>query len=833
METLVELLADSARRFAPATAVSIMSGVREDRWSYRRLDEFSSRVSRLLQDRGLAKGHRVVLWAPNCPQWVAAWFGCLRAGVVAVPLDLRSAPDFVARVTSQTQPSLAFLCRQTVQNWPGEGLPVVLLEDLEELVDGLGPGQFPSVTATDIAQLMFTSGTTGDPKGVVLSHHNVVSNVLACSHQVPVGPRSRLLSLLPLSHMLEQTGGLLVPLHNGASVAYPVSRQPKTIFKTMQRQRVTNLVVVPQALQLFMNAIEREVQAKGKVAQWRAMQRLALKLPVRVRRWLFRSVHRRMGGGLAYAMSGGAYLDPALARKWAALGVPVLQGYGATETSPVITTNTFRQQKPGSVGRVLPGQAVQIDQDGEILASGPNVAQGYWRNPQATQAAFDGRWYRTGDLGYLDDDKFLFLKGRKKDMIALSSGQKVYPEDIENLLNQQPGIKDGVVVGLPRGGGFVEVHAALLMEDGADAAEAVHAVNQRLADHQQVRGFTLWPEADFPRTHTLKVKKGLVLEALVRMRDGAVAASPATAAAPATAALSGLQRVVASILGLTASTRPLPAEALTPDKTLGGDLNLDSLARVELLSAVEEELGVYLDESQVSATTTLGELEAMVQAGAAQPEVKFPNWGRSWWCRLLRPVLQSAVVFPFLRLFYGMKVTGLENLKGLTGPALFAANHNVKLDNGFVLMALPFAWRRRLCPAAARETVFVHPFWKIAVPLLGNGFPFSREGAVRPSMERLGWLMDQGHSVLIYPEGRQSYGGPMAAFKPGAGMVAVESRTPVVPVRVVLNKPSVWDGGSLLSRGRVEVRFGPAINFPRKTDYRDATAQLEAAVRSL
>lgn len=827
METLVELLADSAQRFAPNTAVSIMAGVREDRWSYRRLEDFSVRISRLLQDRGLSKGHRAVLWAPNCPQWVAAWFGCLRAGVVAVPLDLRSAPDFVARVAAQTQPSLAILCRQTAQSWPVEGLPIVLLEDLEELADGMAPGRFPSVEGTDIAELMFTSGTTGDPKGVVLSHYNVVSNVLACSDQVPVGPGSRLLSLLPLSHMFEQTGGLLVPLHRGAAVVYPVSRQPKTIFKTMQRQQVTNMVVVPQALHLFMNAIEREVQSRGKEAQWRAIQGLALKLPVPARRWLFRSVHRRMGGRLAYAMSGGAYLDPALARKWASLGVPVLQAYGATETAPAITTNTFRHQKVGSVGRVLHGQEVRIDPDGEILTRGPNVAQGYWRNPQATQAAFNDGWYRTGDLGYLDQDKFLFLKGRKKDMIALASGQKVYPEDIENLLNQQPGVKEGVVVGLPRGGGFVEVHAALLMEDGAGAAEAVRAANGRLAEHQQVRGFTLWPEADFPRTHTLKVKKGLVLESLVRMQGGAAAAPSApSTASPTPATLSGLQRVVVSIC-------PLPAEALTPDRTLGGDLNLDSLARVELLSAIEEELGVYLDESQVSAGTTLGELEGMVQAGAAQPEVKFPNWGRSWWCRLLRPVLQSGLVFPTLRLFYGMKVTGLENLKGLTGPVLFAANHNVMLDNGLVLMALPFAWRRRLCPAAARDTVFAHPFWKIAAPLGGNAFPFSREGAVRPSMERLGWLMDQGHSVLIYPEGRQSYGEPMAAFKPGAGMVAVESHTPVVPLRVVLTKPSVWDRGPLLSRGRVEIRFGPALNFPRKTDYRDATAQLEAAVRAL
>lgn len=833
-DTLVELLGDAVRRFGPRTALSITPGFRPQRWTYWRLWDFSGRVAGLLHQRGLRKGDRALIWAPNCPEWVVAFLGCLRAGVVLVPLDIRSAPDFVARVVAQTEPKLAFLSAQTAPHWPDTssdkygafGLPTIGLEDLEELVEGVPPlGEEPPVAQGDIAELMFTSGTTGEPKGVILSHRNLVSNVLASRQVVPVRPRDRLLSLLPLSHMLEQTGGLLVPLYSGASIVYPVSRQPSIIFKTMQKNRVTNLVVVPQALQVFMNAIEREVKARGKERQWRLLSRLAARLPGPARRWLFSSVHRRLGGRLRLMMSGGAYLDPQLAQRWALLGVEVLQGYGATETSPVITTNSFHHQKAGSVGRVLPGQEVRIGNEGEVLTRGPNVTRGYWRNPEATASSFEDGWYKTGDLGYLDQDGFLYLQGRAKDLIVLPDGQKVYPEDVESLLHKQAGVRDAVVVGLPRDGGAVEVHAVLLMEDGSQAPAVVRAVNQLLSDRQRIQGYTLWPQEDFPRTHTLKVRKPLVLEHLLaearQPQRGAAQGGPR----PATVPLSDLQRVVASACSL-------PAQGLTPEKTLGGDLNLDSLGRVEMLSAIEEQLGVYVDEQQVGPETTLRELEALVQLEGAQRDLPFPGWGRRMWCRVLRVLLQYGVIFPLNHLLYKVKVQGREHLRGLEGPVLFAANHNITLDNPLIFMALPFRRLWRLSPAAAADVVFRSPFWRVAGPLLGNAFPFSREGAVRPSLEHLGQLLDWGWSVLIYPEGRLTRG-EIKEFRAGTGLVAVGSRTPVVPVRVVLHKGSVLDGAWLLSRGDVEIRFGQPITFPPRMDYREATAQLEAAVRAL
>jgi long-chain acyl-CoA synthetase len=840
MNTLVELLESVSREFADDTALAITPGIRQQRWTYHQAWDFGGRLAHLLQSRGLQKGDRALIWAPNRPEWVLAYFGCLRAGVILVPLDVRSSTDFVARIIQRTEPKLAFFAKETARDLASLELPATIaLEDLTELLEEhLQLYTDPSINSNDTAQLMFTSGTTGDPKGVVLTHRNLISNVMACRELVPVDSDSRLLSLLPLSHMMEQTGGLLVPLSRGASVVFPTSRQPRILFSTMQRDRITNLVIVPQALELLMSGIEREVRAKGKEKQWQFMLRVAPLLPIPLRRWLFREVHRQFGGHLKYLISGGAYLNPVVEQKWAALGITILQGYGATEASPVISTNTFKHHRLGSVGKPLPGMALRLAADGEILVQGDNVTPGYWQNPAATDAAFTGGWYQTGDLGYLDPQGFLYLKGRKKDLIVLDNGQNVYPEDLETLLNQQSAVKDSVVLGLPNERDMVRVHAVLLMDEGGDAAQSVSSVNRLVSDHQRIRGFTVWPEEDFPRTHTMKIRKPLVLDYLTDRHPGeekdpdapedpdspSETRPPPSPAKPPPPA-NRLHQLVAAQCGISLNR-------LTPDHQLEADLSLDSLGRVELLSSIEDQLGVYIDEQSIGPATTLGQLETLITAGHPGPRLSFPTWGQAWWCRVARASLQWTLVFPLMHFFYRVDVQGQERLTGLRGPVLFAANHNIKMDNPLIIMAMPLGWRWRLSVAAAADDIFGHRVWRVAAPLLGNGFPFSREGAVRPSLEHLGRLMDQGWSVLIYPEGRNSYG-EMDSFKPGAGMVAVESHSAIVPLRVRLSKAGWWDGANPPARGRVEIRFGEALTFPRRIDYRQATERIEAAVRAL
>ena len=451
-KTLVDFLQSRARKYGPRDALLFKPGFRYLRWSYSRLWSESGRVASLLQSRGLSKGDQVLLWGPNSPQWVLAFLGCVRAGIVVIPLDLRSAPDYVSRVIARTSPRLAFTSRYTPKGEADLGVPEIAFEEMESAIYDMPEPEPVDIHPDDLVEIMFTSGTTGDPKGVMLTHRNLTANIEGITQYIACDTSSRLLSILPLSHMYEQMGGLFAVLHFGASVTYPTSRQPAVLARTMRERRVTTLLLVPQGLELLMNGIERQVRLQGKEALWGKLMKLAEKTPFRFRRRLFGRVHRQFGGKLDFIVSGGAALDPELGRKWELMGVKIVQGYGATEASPVISNHTLEDRQPGSVGRPLPNVEVAISSEGEILARGESISPGYFNAPDQTAAAFVDGWYRTGDLGHFDDQGFLHIRGRLKDMIVLPSGQNVYPDDIQAVLNRHPGVTDSSVVGLPRTG---------------------------------------------------------------------------------------------------------------------------------------------------------------------------------------------------------------------------------------------------------------------------------------------------------------------------------------------------------------------------------------------
>ena len=335
----------------------------------------------------------------------------------------------------------------------------------------------------------------------------------------------------------------------------------------------------------------------------------------------------------------------------------------------------------------------------------------------------------------------------------------------------------------------------------------------------------MWQGEDFPRTHTLKVKKQVVIDTILgRLQQEAP--TTGSAAGNASSGPRGLRHLIAEV-------GKLDIADVSGEAALGDDLKLDSLGRVELLSAIEAELGVYMDEGQVRPDTTVKQLAALVEEGSKNPPmVKFPDWGMQWWCRATRGFLQRAVIFPLITASYGLRVSGRENLSGITGPVLFASNHNLGLDNPLIIKAVPPKWRRRMAVAGAAE-LWRNPVWWIVNPLLGNGFPVAREGPVRPSLENMGRIMDDGWSVLIYPEGELTVGGPIKPFMHGTGLVAVEGSIPVVPLRLHIHRLGTPQRLPFLKRGRVEVRFGRPLTFPPGTDYQEATSAIEEAVKSL
>jgi long-chain acyl-CoA synthetase len=832
MDTVGDLLSSAVERYDRHAALIIKPAFRTRTWRYRDLGRQVPRVARSLADRGLVPGDRVVLWAVNRPEWAVGFLAVAHAGLVGVPLDIRSTDEFAAKVAAQTEPKLILASRQTEEAAGRLGPPVVLIESLPDLARGVGePLPAAAVGPDDLLLVIFTSGTTGDPKGVMLSHRNVASNARTLVDVFPFGPDERLLSVVPLSHMFGLTCDLLAPLAAGKTVVYPVSRQPAVLVRTFRDFKVTMLLIVPQGLRLLANAVERKVDASGKRAQFERLHFLAERMPRFVRRLLFRPVLSQFGGRLRTFAVGASALEPELARRWSHMGIDCLQGYGATEMSPVISFTRPSRNRIGSVGEPIPGVEVRIADDGEVLARGPNRFVGYWQNPEATAAAIDMEgWYRTGDIGELDADGFLTLRGRKKDMIALADGQKVYPDDVEAILTRDARLRDASVVGLDGDGSGAKVHAVLLLDDPDHADAIVRDANAALGGHQQIRGWTVWPDEDFPRTASMKVKKRLVLDRLADM------AAPTATAAEGAGPTAEARSQVATVASLTSQVALVPLAQVLPDARLEADLGLDSLGRVELLSVIEEELGAFVDDGQLDADASVADLERLVEgARDTKHEEGVFGWPLNPVVRAVGIGLQELLMVPFVGLFYRVRIRGEHHLKGLEGPVIFAPNHHLHSDNAIILTHLPLAWRWRLSVAAAADDIFGNPIRGLGAAVLGNAFPLAREGAIRRSLELLGARLDRDFSVLIFPEGELTVGGPMKPFKAGAGLIAVESAIPVVPMKVKIHRLSWIDqrGKGTSPRGDVEVVFGEPILFDAGTDASAATTRLESAVAAL
>ena len=539
MPTVVDLLDDAVGRYGPRPAL----GERGDdgsaeTWTYDELGRRSRLAAWRLRALGLEPGDRILTWAPSSPALAAAYFGAMRARLVLVPLDLRMSRDAIAGILAKSGARYLVLGSGRDAGRPADvGLDAVattlvdslvaepdatLPRDWEDQVRGWDPPG-PS----DVFELVFTSGTTGVPKGVMLAHDNVRASV-ETFHRIVPPFEHRIVSLLPLSHLLEQAVGLFYAISVGASVLYVRSRNPRVIFEALREHRVTSMVVVPQVLDLFWTAIEREAERQGRGAAFARLRAIARRLPVPLRRRLFRAVHVRLGGEFRLFVSAGAFLPPALQQAWEDIGVTVLQGYGATETGTGTSTR-LDDHGLGTVGTPPPGIEMRIGDDGEVQFRGPTLFKGYWDEPERTAEAFtpDG-WYRTGDIGRIDRRGRLVLSGRIKDIIVLPNGFNVFPEDIENAL-RVAGIRDSVV--LETSPGRIE---AILLDPrrrpgaGADAMPAaspspsprddprpaleaaVRAANATLGPNQRIAGWRLWPEDDFPRTHTLKVKRDVV-----------------------------------------------------------------------------------------------------------------------------------------------------------------------------------------------------------------------------------------------------------------------------------------------------------------------------------
>lgn len=520
--TLPELLAGAIAAQGPAPFLGVRtSTTREESLTFEAfgvaVDHAAARLA-----AALAPGARVLVQGAPGPGFAATLFAAPRANVILVPLDARMTPDTVERIAALTEPSAILLgAGATLEPVTMPALARLPVLDLDELVDPPGPAAVAALQARAPAapdepiEILCTSGSTGNPKGVTVTQAMLLASTERCLATIPAGG-NRFVSILPLSHIMEQVAGLVYAVAAGAETEYITTLRPDVIAAAIRGHRATALVVVPQVLELLFGAIRREAERSGSGAAFRRALRVAPHLPVRLRRRLFAKVHAALGGELRLVLSSAAHLSPALQRSWEALGVEVVQGYGSTEAG-LVSTN-FRGRTPADrVGWTRSPLELRVEDDGEVVVRGPSVFPGYWRDPVATAAAFtpDG-WYRTGDIGELDATGALRLIGRTRSLIALPNGMNVHPEDVEAALVAEGLVEPVVYEAEPGRIAFAFREGMAFSEPSTDEASAlaraVRAANRRLADHQRIAGRAPFPEPDFPRTHTRKVRRGAVAE---------------------------------------------------------------------------------------------------------------------------------------------------------------------------------------------------------------------------------------------------------------------------------------------------------------------------------
>ncbi|MBI1955197.1 MAG: AMP-binding protein, partial [Acidobacteria bacterium] len=554
--------------------------------------------------------------------------------------------------------------------------------------------------------------------------------------------------------------------------------------------------------------------------------------------WRFRRIHSQFGWKFWALISGGAALDPEIEAFWSRLGFVVIQGYGLTETASMVSINhPFRFSK-GSIGQVLPGREIRLAANGEILVRGESIAASYWQSQKLQPVAGGEGWFHTGDLGALDEKGNLYFKGREKNVIVTPAGMNVYPEDLEAVLRRQPEVRDCVVIGMARGGNE-EPCAVLILRPGAGEPEVmIRRANQSLAEYQQIRQWFLWPGADFPRNSTQKPRINLIRETVAAQLSEKAAAEAAT--------LTGAASPLAELLSRITGRMP---PALSPDAKLESDLNLSSIDRVELLSALEDRYQIELSESRFTAATTVGELEQMLrQPPPSRAEYPYPRWAQRWPIAILRFAAYYLLTWPATLLLGYPRVRGRENVRGLQGPVLIVVNHVTAIDIGFVLAALPARFRHRVAVAMVGERLqkMRHPppeiGWLqralqragyILVTALFNVFPLPKLTGFRESFEYAGESADRGYNVVVFPEGELTRDGRIGPFRAGIGILAKKLNIPIVPMRIDGLFELRQAGKKLAPPGAIQVTIGSPVRFDSEAEPERIAEELRDRVKSL
>lgn len=889
--TIPELVVRAAERYGDRTALQWKNNGTWERFSYRQVLENAQTVANRLSSFGLKKGDHVLLFAENSPQWGMCHLGAVLAGLVVVPIDWQtwhrevwSVAAFTdARAILASTKALARLTTEELSANESSKTPRLLLSvnrfaepfALPNLPRSTSPpivlevATSPSVDPDDPVAIVFTTGTMVNPKGAVHTHRTFLSNVRGVNYYLSVSEADRLVSVLPLYHCLEFTCGFLMALYGGAQVTYSHSLKPRVIIDLMKETRATCLLGVPTLFSLIREDIERRILKSAssflRSNLLETSQRVNFSLDQRfgasLAKRLFGNVHQEFGGNVRVLVSGGSSLGSSLYRYFKALGMPIYEGYGLTETAPVLTVNPLDQSREASAGKPLPGVELRLyrpDRDGvgEIIVRTPSLMLGYYRNDEATRAVIRDGWFHTGDLGWVDMDGFVYVTGRCKDVIVTGAGKNVYPTDLEAIYSTLPAVGEICVVGV-RSGLTEDVHAVVVPETSLQSMPIDHArkevqrqiqeLARELPSYHRFQQVHVQFEA-LPREGDGSLDRKAVWEAVVagQLKQGKVVAAGKT--------VSGVRE---KILLELARLSGLGVEEIDETKNLYTDLGLDSLMAVELLLFVERELGLVIPDERVPEFQTVGdivdELRRLESAALTPGEKGTDQIVRSALPYENRPALQRGLMNLSFRLLttvfrrvFHLDIHYPERLPR-TGPFILAGNHTSHLDSGAVIATLVetlgFAAARRLHVVGARDYFFDSRLKGWAFSTLLNVVPIERDEVGLQGLRLVGSILRRGEAVLIFPEGTRSRSGELQTFRPGVGLLAWEYDVPVVPLYLSGTFEALPAGRLLPQRGKVSVWVGEPLRgrelFPSYHDvpadelYRRFTAEIQRNVEAL
>ena len=893
MPTFYDRFVECAHRWPDNVAVEVQRPDGLESYSYAELRRMAESIAGWLLDSEMAPGTRVAILADNHPRWVASYLGVIAAGGTTVPLDTAYHADQVAKLLRDSGATL-LICDQKhldearsavegsetaivlTSTQPGATLPAKVVADLDgifaQYVGSLRPiARSPG----DVASLLYTSGTTADPKGVMLTHANLLAEADAVFAWAHIGPDDAILGVLPLFHVLSQMANLLLPLVAGTRVVYLSTLNTTELLRALCERNITAFAVVPQFFNLIHERIFKEVQQRGALARFAFARLMRLNIAARkfgfnIGRVLFGKVHDLFGRRMRFLVTGGSRFDPKIASDFYALGIDVLQAYGLTETCGGAFVNAPGDIVIGSVGKALKGVegkiiSPQSSEDGspasgEILIRGPIVMKGYWNRPDATAEILKDGWLHTGDLGHFDADSNLFITGRQKDVIILANGKNVYPEEIEAHYLQSPLIKEICVLGLEDGGteklyavitpNFEVLRQRKIVNTKEVIRFDIEGLSANLPTTKRIAGYEIWQE-DLPRTTTRKLKRFEIekrVKAGKRDDAGAELAKPVTQEESAWLQQPDNQRA----LKIIRQYSPSHSENISPSDNLELDLGLDSMRRVELLVALEQELGGDVEESRLADIYTARELVDAVRESAAsgktpnkKPSQTFAGWGtvlkedpsdpaalavikpRPFIDRMLFVVTRAIKLIWSLRA--PVKVEGLENVPA-HAPFLLCSNHQSFLDPVILLAVLPLRVLLRLFAVGTSE-IFGSGFMRYVARML-RVVVVDPDANLIPAMRAGAYGLRQGLSLILYPEGERSIDGTPRTFKKGAAILSIHLQVPIVPIAID-GFHDAWPRGKPFKKlSPLSMKIGkPLLPPPESQASEDAYAKLTAELK--